>query len=653
MKLAGGLIVVSVIFLLGLVPSVRAGVCEDNDFFNNITINITNNNDTQSLFEGFSVNLSVNTSSTFGFQGNGTDLRLYFNENQIDRWNSTDFDNNATNTSIWFSIQENISANSSNDTGYMFCYNRTNFTAEPLQTLKDVFYNENNILKFEDVAIFFPFENVSSSVVIDISNNTNNAEFLTESVRVNDSRFGNGVDLSGNNSVEIKIPNNSSWDSFINFFSVVFWVKPRELNGFLVDGRGGASEVGIGINMNTTGDLNPYLKNDNGLLDCNDANVSLQIDRWHHVAYTYRNEVQGIVDLYIDAQLVAHCNGTHGDPYSAAPPQPIILGGRFDSNQDQFNGTIDQFFYFNDTLNQTEIQEMFIFPEPTITFVTNQPTDPVPLAVTGCGGGQSGFVCGGDDANYVLPCNGTGAGIIYNFSNSTFCRAGCTNGTCNVPTVNCINYCDTGQTTCGGGLGGDYVLVCGDDDSNGCREWSIHDRTFCPFGCQFGFCLEFPNGSASGLCSLGQAKCGGHEGKEIIWCDDDNNDTFTEWSGINRTFCKFGCFLELDGSGVGIAQCHEAPQGDIGFRNWIDRRIVDLQGIFPSVQAQAIISLVAMLSLGSIAAMKTNSGKFGLVIMIMLMILFTSVGWFPIYITVTLFLIGGVLLLMSRSRSES
>ncbi|MBW2966578.1 hypothetical protein KY342_05730 [Candidatus Woesearchaeota archaeon] len=98
-------------------------------------LNITNNNQTQVLEEGYSISFTINTTGN-NFLDSGDDVRVvYWNGTdyiELDRWGDEDLGGgwNSSNTIIWFKTQANISAGSS-DASYWVYYGNAQAGSAP------------------------------------------------------------------------------------------------------------------------------------------------------------------------------------------------------------------------------------------------------------------------------------------------------------------------------------------------------------------------------------------------------------------------------------------------------------------------------------------------------------------------------------------
>ena len=81
-------------------------------------------------------------------------------------------------------------------------------------------------------------------------------------------------------------------------------------------------------------------------------------NEWHHIVGTY-NSTEQLLRIYVDGVLRNSTNDTGtGAPISA---DQLFIGGRDRATANTFNGTIDEVYLYNRTLNETEVREHFEF----------------------------------------------------------------------------------------------------------------------------------------------------------------------------------------------------------------------------------------------------------------------------------------------------
>lgn len=133
------------ILFLSIIPIVSAQEWRNTSWVYRDVINILNIYNNQPLVKNYTVKLVFDHASLVS-QGkslvNGDDVRVVFNNIELDRINITPF--NRNNTAILFMLQENISANSLNNTAYYLYYG--NFLSANPPTNKTNIFKWNPIL---------------------------------------------------------------------------------------------------------------------------------------------------------------------------------------------------------------------------------------------------------------------------------------------------------------------------------------------------------------------------------------------------------------------------------------------------------------------------------------------------------------------------
>lgn len=241
-------------------------------------------------------------------------------------------------------------------------------------------------------------------------------------------------------------------------------------------------------------------------------------------------------------------------------------------------------------------------------------------------------ICTGKNFAYIAECKQIGATVYqFDYSNMTFCEFGCIDGTC-INRTFCLDTCNSGEFMCNG----NDVIYC-KEKSDGCFDWSSTNRLHCENGCQDGQCLD-----CFDKCVIGNSIC---DGKVIRFCDDDNNDGCTEWSFLNTTDCEFGCFEQLnETTGINNVTCNFHSFDDIydirsvfSFGGWFTNYVFD------TLNLKIWITIIIMLALGGIAALKSEpkNWRFGLIVMSGIAFISSWVAFTPWVFTILFVLFAG------------
>lgn len=124
------------------------------------------------------------------------------------------------------------------------------------------------------------------------------------------------------------------------------------------------------------------------------------------------------------------------------------------------------------------------------------------------------------DGDRVVRCGDWNSDSCLEWGNFDTCAPGtCSNGMCTAP---CVDACIRGARECNG----TGVQVCGNTDGDACTEWA--PPVICGSGtsCQGGSCVA----TCITTCwTPGAAIC---NGDQILLCHDQNSDSCNEWSGV-------------------------------------------------------------------------------------------------------------------------
>jgi len=249
-----------------------------------------------------------------------------------------------------------------------------------------------------------------------------------------------------------------------------------------------------------------------------------------------------------------------------------------------------------------------------------------------------GKACGGEGFKYILTCVNNSGIYEWGHVNRTYCKNGCFEGKCLSPDIPTYSYCSANQTKCGG-LNNRLVIPCDDDDGDGYYEWSKYNHTFCNYTCFNGACLEYPIGSEEGFCEPNSTKC---FGESIMYCVDEDGDGVWGWDAQNLTSCQYGCIDEVSGE-FWNATCLTRPPEyaediakSLGMASWV------ITESFRTPIDKFFFFLMIIVGVGCGVAY-VMGGEAGVLSGMGVMVLGTSIGWIPIYVSIIMTIVGVVL----------
>jgi len=260
-----------------------------------------------------------------------------------------------------------------------------------------------------------------------------------------------------------------------------------------------------------------------------------------------------------------------------------------------------------------------------------------------CNASTVGYTkCGGYNLQSVITCRQFGKELYqWDYTNMTYCLYGCYNGECQYPSRTCYNRCKLNETIC---VDPNHYVIC-ETKPNGCTDWSNY-RFNCTYGCQDGRCIQ-----GFSICTYGDSIC---DGDYIVYCDDDNNDGYYEWSEYNRTFCPNSCVEEYNATaGKMQTECAHSPEDWMyGVRNVMTYYGAGVNYIFDTYGLRYWFAILSTLSIMGVMFYLTRNTMLALISGVGALYLMSFVGFitflFPLLITI----IGGVLVVYLKSNNE-
>ena len=147
----------------------------------------------------------------------------------------------------------------------------------------------------------------------------------------------------------------------------------------------------------------------------------------------------------------------------------------------------------------------------------------------------------GCNGNYKVSCTKKTddcGGRCY-VKDETYCTYGCTNGECNACTDTCSKH--TGwESSCTSGCNGDYKVTCTNQTDDCGGRCYTKDETYCKYGCSNGSCNSCTDSCSnhSGWVSTCSKGC---NGKYKVSCTNKTDDCGSRCYVKNETYCKYGC----------------------------------------------------------------------------------------------------------------
>ncbi|MFH2028016.1 MAG: LamG-like jellyroll fold domain-containing protein, partial [Nanoarchaeota archaeon] len=237
-------------------------------------------------------------------------------------------------------------------------YLRINVSIEE-DNLSEVVYNwdgYNNTLHNGSLALMFNFDNISDmgengTYFVDMSGNSHNGTGINfdNDEAISNGTHGGAIDFITNDYID------ASYTDTFSEYTVSFWRKsegsgvsswPRML---YIRDSGSADAILIEHTDSTQNTLSIYSGTSGGLN--NIGSLTLSQNEWHHFAMTYNG-----TDIIVYADTVVSLTDTDSGDLTF---NVINIGGDPTSGR-YFNGVIDEFKFWNRSLNSSEIYQEYI-----------------------------------------------------------------------------------------------------------------------------------------------------------------------------------------------------------------------------------------------------------------------------------------------------
>ncbi|NPA94984.1 MAG: hypothetical protein GXO58_06115 [Thermodesulfobacteria bacterium] len=148
----------------------------------------------------------------------------------------------------------------------------------------------------------------------------------------------------------------SAVDVNTNDFTVSFWFKTSDIDGYMVDARQGGQETGFYLISFPNPNSGIWFGVQNGSLGGQTYSLSGLDDSWHMATGVRRDNS---IMLFIDGMLVDEYTG---DSVLDIDSPPITMGKRYipDSRLDHYyDGLIDDFRYYSRALDEDEVAALY------------------------------------------------------------------------------------------------------------------------------------------------------------------------------------------------------------------------------------------------------------------------------------------------------
>lgn len=220
------------------------------------------------------------------------------------------------------------------------------------------------VAPFDDNTWYFSFDDSTKAGTTyrNLINSSNNATIYNSPTNVT-GKIQQAImtDPTGTKSVTIPsslITNNSEYVSYGG------WIKPNSLatRGFILGQEVSGQLAGHGATIETTGYLTCYFSGGPGVgTDAAQTSAgTIGVGVYSHVMCTY-NKTEGIIRAYINGTLRANASSTR---YATKSANSLYgLGGEIldgsSTVTNVFNGSIDEFGYWNEQLSGIDIQKLY------------------------------------------------------------------------------------------------------------------------------------------------------------------------------------------------------------------------------------------------------------------------------------------------------
>lgn len=351
------LFLIAAAFLSFIVAPLASANCFSDGYSYSRKLNITNQNTTDILYNGWTFNFTIDTTDTTKFLSNCNDLRVYYRNKDIMRNVS---DCGTSYTSVWAAIPTDIAPLIS-DLDYEVCYGRPSATTPP-STDWSIFKNVPiTLYNYIRIAAFFNYADLK--YLNDSSPyNNNGTEETSGNKQLVDCLFSKCVNFSADSNEDYKIPYHTSFASFgTSDFAMSFWLnyKGAVHNGqeVFLDWRsalnsehGGAAYINGSLHVGTF-----FSEGYSGAPSCV-ADRPIERNTWNHIILLYNKTS---CTIYINGNNAGGVVGNNQFNLFADADNHIHVGGRYDASGGDFRGSIDNFLFIGKKLTGNDIDKLY------------------------------------------------------------------------------------------------------------------------------------------------------------------------------------------------------------------------------------------------------------------------------------------------------
>jgi len=163
------------------------------------------------------------------------------------------------------------------------------------------------------------------------------------------------LEFDGSNEYII-VPHNTNGSLSPENITVEAWIKPTttSLNGNIV-GKWGSNGNQYILRYNNNGEIRAYVRVDGGWDNCTTTGISISLNRWNHVAYTYDGTT---IRVYIDGQESCVLAVPTPGPIETVGTEPLVIGATSDGD-DEVHGYIDTVRIYEEPLSSAQIRKSY------------------------------------------------------------------------------------------------------------------------------------------------------------------------------------------------------------------------------------------------------------------------------------------------------
>lgn len=454
-----------IIFMV-CVMAVPALAWWDNSYTLVEKLNLTNADDTNAT----NYPICVTLDTTSGYQADCDDIRVVYQETDLVNWTNRTACNDAS-TEVCFKV--NIPANSYTE-DYEIYHNNTGAT--------DVRVTEQQVFGIEpdaDTVFYLPMnENIGTNTT---SQGTNTmtftfykspAWFSGSSCKLGaciDFDLGNeGAQISGDliygTPLAIPLGNGLTYSTWVYVNSFTTWYNTFSNSGYQQDNTPAGS---LNIRIAQTGEPSIIL-GDGSTTHVSTANTSLSTGAWHHIAVTWAG-TGTIAQWYLDGEPAGGSVITASGVTATSTARDWVIGsssgvygdgGAGYAGRHSLDGVLDEFIYYNRSLDEAEVKTLALGFDTTETITASYEyceADWTCSLYGDCNTSDLRPCIAVEDANN---CEAQGFDYTYSGDYSEFSPQACDYCT---PDFYCANY----QGECPPDKTKDCIAV---DDTNDCYE---------------------------------------------------------------------------------------------------------------------------------------------------------------------------------------